>query len=131
MMTVDARAKAAQNRDAASPGRGVRRNPRACLECGGASGSKGDFCSRACKDTFGNRRKRRGAELYDLYMAHRWDRLTARQMGVLQAMNRLASDFRDEDRREREGRRSWRKPAEVLAERPYLKSVRMRVRAGR
>jgi len=112
---------------APSPAGGVR----PCLECGTASQSKGDFCSRACKDVFGNRRKKRGAELYDLYMAHRWDRETAKRLGVLQAMNRLASVFRDEDRNEREGRRSWRRPGEVLGERPYLKAVATRVRAGR
>jgi len=103
----------------------------ACLECGAECLSKGDFCCNACRFSFNNRRKARGIEFYDLYMAHRWERDTAKRLGVLQAMNRLASDFRAEDRADREGRRSWRRPAEVLAERPYLKSIRMRVRAGR
>lgn len=112
---------------AANLGRGVH----PCLECGAATGSKGDFCGRACKDGFNNRRKRRGAELYDLYMAHRWERGTAQALGVLQAINRLASVFREEDRVARGGRRSWRRPGEVLGERPYLKAIVSRVRAGR
>jgi predicted nucleic acid-binding Zn ribbon protein len=106
---------------------GVRR----CLECGGPCETKGEFCSRACRDDFGNRRKRRGEKLYDLFMALRWDRENATRLGVWRTLNRMSSDFRAEDRAERDGRRSWRRPSEVLADRPDLKSVVVRVRAGR
>jgi hypothetical protein len=50
---------------------------------------------------------------------------------VFQAINRMASNFRQEDRTERAGRQSWRRPAAVLEERPYLRSVTTRVRMGR
>lgn len=103
----------------------------ACLECGAGTTAKGDFCSVACRTGFNNRRKARGAEMYDLYMAHRFDRDNAQALGVFQAINRLASDFRQEDKARRAGRRSWRNPRDVLAERPYLKAIHTRIRAGR
>lgn len=103
----------------------------ACLECGAPRSRTADFCSKSCRSDFNNRRKARGAELYDLYMAHRFQRSVALDLGVFQAINRLASNFREEDRAERDGRRSWRKPEAVLGERPYLKSIVTRVRAGR
>ena len=95
----------------------------ACLECGAETRSKGEFCSALCRTAFNNRRKARGAELYDLYMALRFDRATATDLGVFQAINRLASVYRQQDRQERSGRRSWRGPRAVLEERPYLKAV--------
>ena len=94
----------------------------ACLECG-ADAPNGDFCASACRHTFNNRRRLRGAELYDLYMAHRFDRATAQDLGVFRAINRLASTFRKEDQARREGRRSWRTPRTVLEERPWLRAV--------
>ena len=103
----------------------------ACLECGRTNTRKGDFCSKDCRSVFNNRRKVRGAELYDLYMAHRFERSVATDLGVFQAINRLAANFREEDRSDRDGRRSWRRPGTVLEERPYLKAVTMRVRAGK
>lgn len=96
---------------------------RPCLECGTDHACKGEFCSTACRTVFNNRRKQRGAELYDLYMAHRFDRDRAQELGVFQAINRLASTYRDEDRESRNGRRSWRRPRDVLEERPFLKSI--------
>lgn len=100
---------------------------RECLECGAPGiSATAEFCSLPCRTEFNNRRKRRGLELYDFYMAHRFDRPAAQALGVLQVMNRLASVFREEDRSRRAGRRSWRHPRELLAERPYLKSVRGR-----
>lgn len=103
----------------------------ACLECGIATKKSGDFCSAACRSDFNNRRKRRGAELYDLYMAHRFDRANAVDLGIFQAINRLASNYRQEDHSERNSRRSWRSPAVVMEERPFLKSVSTRIRSGR
>lgn len=73
----------------------------------------------------------RGAELYDLYMAHRFDRQTAAELGVFQAINRLASKFRQEDHAERGSRRSWRSPRLVIEERPYLRAVAVKIRSGR
>jgi hypothetical protein len=103
----------------------------ACLECGEDCWTKGDFCSPDCRVDFNNRRKARGSEIYDLYMAFRYERKLSVALGVWQAIARLAAKFRDEDRRERGGRRSWRRPGDVLDERPYLTGVKMRVSAGR
>jgi len=106
-----------------------------CLECGGplpVAAQKGqEFCCTACRKAFNNRRAVRGAELHDLFMAHRFARDEATELGVLQAMNRMASNWREEDRRHRDSRRSWRRPAAVLAERPFLKAQAVKVRVGR
>ena len=107
---------------------------RDCLDCGTAfqaGHSTSLFCAPACRQAWNNRRLRRGAELYDLFMAFRFDRPLARALRVLSMLNRLASNFRDEDRRERGGRRSWTAP-DVVAERaPHLRStILQRGRAG-
>ncbi len=94
-----------------------------CLECGCPMTGKGEFCARKCRHDFNNRRRQRGAELYDLYMAHRFERSQAQQLGVFQAINRLASNYRQEDLQRRAGRKSWRSPRTVLEERPYLKAI--------
>lgn len=96
---------------------------RACLECGADHICKGEFCSTACRHDFNNRRKARGAELYDLYMAHRFERDRSKQLGVFQAINRLASIYRQEDLHRRSGRKSWRSPRAVLEDRPFLKAI--------
>jgi hypothetical protein len=113
-------------------GPSVKQRVHACLDCGGPRSAnsqssktrRGEFCSIACRDAFNNRRKARGAELYDLYMAHRFDRANAQALGVLQAMNRMASNWREEDKARRDGRRSWRQTRDVLDERPYLRGIR-------
>ncbi|RWQ35508.1 MAG: transcriptional regulator [Mesorhizobium sp.] len=105
----------------------------ACLECGEPfeRAPSREFCSVKCRKDWNNRRMKRGAELYDLYMAHRFDRANAKDLRVFQAINRMASNFREEDRTERAGRQSWRRPSAVLDERPYLRSVTTHVRIGR
>ena len=104
---------------------------RVCLECGSPHPGAGDFCADGCRTAFNNRRKARGAELYDLFMAHRFDRTRARQLRVLQAMNRLASNWRAEDHERRGSRRSWRLPQDVLETRPYLRAIVTIDRTGR
>jgi hypothetical protein len=105
----------------------------ACLECGAEfeRAANREFCGGKCRKAWGNRRMKRGAELYDLYMAHRFDCANAQALGVFQAVNRMASNFRQEDQAERAGRRSWRLPSAVLEERPYLRAVQSRMRMGR
>jgi len=103
----------------------------ACLECAKPKQERGDFCSTRCRQKFNNRRKLRGAELYDLYMALRFEREAAKDLGVFQLINRMASNFRQEDKDERAGRRSWRKTQSVIEERPYLRAVVTHVRIGR
>lgn len=130
----------AAGEDGAQGPRGGER-VRACLECGGprvvgrrAGGKErhdDEFCCKPCRDAFGNRRKARGAELYDLFMVHRWDRKLAVALRILQAMNRLASNWRAEDKARRAGRRSWRKPHDVLETRTYLRAIVNYDRTGR
>lgn len=74
---------------------------------------------------------KRGAELYDLFMAIRFDRATATALGLWQAVCRMASGWRQEDHERRAGRQSWRKPGDVMAERPYLKAIVTQITAGR
>lgn len=102
-----------------------------CPECGSAHTAKGAFCAEACRTVFNNRRKERGAELYDLFMAFRWERELAATLGIFQAICRLASNWRQEDRERRDGRKSWRHPRIVLEERPYLKAIFRRDYTGR
>ncbi|WP_341874477.1 hypothetical protein [Methylobacterium nodulans] len=107
------------------------RGERTCLECGqpyGAAARHPGFCSTACRQAWNNRRLQCGAEVYDLWMAFRFQRPLARALKLLSALNRLASLYREEDRRERAGRPSWRAPEVVLASRPYLRAVRLPTR---
>lgn len=81
---------------------------RQCQECGGAyePGKRhGRFCSTACRKAFNNRRMLRGAELYDLYMASRYQR--EQFAGNITVMAQVATVWREEDAKERAGRRSW------------------------
>lgn len=68
----------------------------------------------------------RRAELYDLFMALRWDRRAATGLHVFTALSRLAAGFRREDTQERSGRRSWASPARIIARRPYLRAERLK-----
>lgn len=65
----------------------------------------------------------RGAELYDLFMCLRFDRKRAQSIGLWTLICRMAWFFRDEDRRIRGGRRSWRNPSAVMADRPFLRAT--------
>ena len=105
---------------------------RTCLECGNKpAGRGGEFCSAGCRTAFNNRRKARGAELYDLFMVLRFDRSLAATLKVFQALCRMASNYRAEDQRERAGRRSWRRPQDVLDTRTYLRAIVNYDRTGR
>lgn len=69
---------------------------------------------------FANRRASRGAELYDLFMASRFELEKSKDLKLWRMMNRMASGFREQDRRERDGRRSWMRPEQVLEAKAYL-----------
>ena len=91
---------------------------RECLECGGdipatAQGTA-EFCCRTCQKTWGNRRMQRGAQLYDMVMILRFDRRAAKARGIWSLLCAVASAFRDADNARRAGRRSWRKPQQVI-----------------
>ncbi len=102
-----------------------------CAECGADASRAASFCGDACRHAFNNRRRVRGAEIYDLFMALRFERRLGTALGLFQAICRLASDFRAEDRASRDGRKSWRHPRTVLSERPHLKAVSTQDRTGR
>lgn len=119
-MRLDAPASSAQDGKTASPA-----PDHDCLECGRAYAAlraHSGFCSPACRRAFNNRRAMRGAELYDLFMAHRFDRARAQRLKLMGVLNRMASNFRGQDHEQRAGRRSWRDPDAVLADRPYLRA---------
>lgn len=88
-----------------------------CLNCGESfeQGRKAaEFCSRKCVRAWNNRRYIRGAELYDLMMIQRFDRGEATKHKVWTALTRLTRQYRDEDIRERGGRRSWRRLRSII-----------------
>jgi hypothetical protein len=96
---------------------------RVCTECGDpfdALQPHGLFCSNTCRGRFNNRRLQRGAEIYDLIMALRYERGLAKGMHLWTAICRLASAFRAEDQHERAGRKSWRAPKDVISAKPFL-----------
>lgn len=101
---------------------------RCCLECGAAFTARrraSVYCTPKCRTDFLNRRNMRGAILYDLYMANRFEREDAQVAGVQSVMSRLAADWREEDNRKREGRRSWSDWRGWLRDRPYLSAERL------
>lgn len=97
-----------------------------CLECGDdfeALKPFGAFCCPAHRRDWNNRRQTRGAELYDLFMALRFQRGLAQALALWKLVCRLAAAYRDEDWRDRAGRLSWRSPRDVVAERPWLNAT--------
>lgn len=84
---------------------------RECQECGMVfkpAVSHARFCSAKCRRQLNNRRATRGAELYDYYMSSRFQRKT--HGGAIAVMNQMASNWRDTDKRDRDGRQSWMAP---------------------
>ncbi len=81
-----------------------------CLDCGAAfvaQRSTASFCSIACRSAFNNRRKARGAELYDLFMMLRYERGIAKYRHLWTIACNLARAYRDSDNALRSGRSSW------------------------
>lgn len=94
-----------------------------CLNCGEpfTPGPKAaEFCGRSCIRAWNNRRLVRGAELYDLIMVARFEREAATKNKVWRAINRLAAKFRDEDKAQRAGRRSWRRLRSIIETKIFL-----------
>jgi hypothetical protein len=101
---------------------------RRCNECGEAyTPRRVDefYCSTPCRKSFENRRMVRGKELYDLFMVMRYDRGAAKLLGVWNLMCRLALHWREEDDRDRAGRKSWLSPNRALANKTYLTATRV------
>jgi hypothetical protein len=82
-----------------------------CLECNAriTKNTKRDrkFCGSKCRNDFNMRRRVRGAELYDLFMACRFERDKAKEDRLWGVMCSLASAYRDSDTLLRQGRKSW------------------------
>ena len=55
------------------------------------------FCGIPCKAKWNNRRKNRGADLYDLFMNTRFNRKESVDRNLQSIMCRMASNWRDED----------------------------------
>ena len=94
-----------------------------CPECDKPLGNVRDvavFCSLSCKNKFTNRRMLRGAELYDLFMAVRYQRGLAKALGLWSIICGLANAYRKQDEAIRPGFRSWLDPAKLLASKPSL-----------
>lgn len=90
-----------------------------CLECGALHAPQttwGEFCCLKCRQAFNNRRQARAVIIYDLYMALCFERRLARMLGLWSKIYTCAASFRREDHEERQGRRSWRKSADVLSQ---------------
>lgn len=105
-----------------------------CLECGCEfrPGREGEaFCAPVCRKGWNNRRQVRGAQLYDMMMALRYERDEAKALKVWTAMTRMAQGFKEEDDKARGGRRSWRRIRDVLADNVWLQTISTFIRAGR
>lgn len=97
-----------------------------CLECGAEftpGAAHGDLCSTAHRKDWNNRRATRGATVFDLLMALRFERTLAKKLKVWTLLCRLAFEYRQEDIRLRAGRKSWRPPEKVIEERPFLFAI--------
>ena len=107
-----------------------------CRECGHSfmpRRADAAFCAPACKRAFNNRRATRGAELYDLFLASRFDRQDPAVDGVWSVLCRMAHVWRAQDEAERAGRKSWCPAREVRARsaRYVATVVATNYRAGR
>ncbi|QND53450.1 hypothetical protein HB779_17315 [Phyllobacterium sp. 628] len=90
----------------------------ACQECGNHISDHRDgklFCSTVCRQSFNNRRMKRGAELYDLFRALRRERSDAKQLNIWTEMCRLEKQWNDQDVLERPDRKSYMSPKKALA----------------
>lgn len=100
--------------------------PRQCLECQAciqAHDKRADFCGTACRKTWNNRRMIRGAELYDLFMALRFERGAAKALGIWSLLCRMASWWGQEDRAA--GRRTYGDPKRAIERAVRYTGVRM------
>lgn len=89
---------------------------RTCNECGETFQTprcETEFCNKGCRMAWHNRRRDRGAELYDILMTCRFDREFAAEEGLVLSsiMSNLAQHYRNSDKAKRDGRKSWDKHA--------------------
>lgn len=85
---------------------------RTCRECSNplkpTAKPNAEFCNTSCRIAWRNRRCHRGAELYDLFMAWRYDRERAKVFHLWSLMCRMASVWHEEDKAA--GRKSYFSP---------------------
>ncbi len=74
-----------------------------------------EFCTKACRQTFNNRRMQRGAEMYDLFRALRRERSDAKELNIWTELCRLELKWQTEDDAARPGRRSYMPPQKALS----------------
>lgn len=94
---------------------------RKCCNCGtliNKTDWRARFCGARCKREFNNRQATRGATAYPFIMAMRYDRDEAKKLKAWGTLCQLAAQWREEDVREREGRRSWHRLPVVLDQLP-------------
>jgi hypothetical protein len=97
-----------------------------CRECGAAYEAQRttrEFCGTACRKAFHNRAALRGVDLFHLFMSMRFDRANAEAEGVWSLMCRLAASYKEQDHRERDGRKSFDDVAKVRERNPHLNST--------
>ena len=88
-----------------------------CLNCGiefdkkPGKGRHAVFHATSCRKAWNNRRAVRGAELYDIWMLHRYDREAGKEANTLTIMANLARAYHDADEALREGRASYDREA--------------------
>lgn len=89
---------------------------RTCRECGlpvFSNDARAAFCRATCRGAWNNRRAVRGAELYDLVMAARFEAEATRGLDLVSLMRRATAAWHREDIAERAGRRSYADPEEL------------------
>lgn len=79
-----------------------------------------EFCSIPCRLNWRNRRMSRGAELYDLFMAMRYDREKSKILGVWNLMCRMAQVWNEEDKAA--GRQTYFRPEIVVEKNLHLRA---------
>lgn len=103
--------------------RATKYQSRTCNECGETyTPRRCDefFCSTKCRKDFDNRAMVRGRDLYHLFMTLRYERGTAKLLGVWAIVCRMAMEWRMEDERERSGRKSWMAPKRAINKLPVI-----------
>ena len=80
------------------------------------------FCKRSCGSDFHNRRKERGAIIYDLFMIMRHERKAANTIRAWFTMTRLAMYWWQEDQ-SRSGQPSWQKAKTVADQTTWAKAT--------
>lgn len=89
---------------------------RTCTECGETFETtrvEAEFCCKEHRMAWHNRRRDRGAIVYDILMTGRFDRDFAAKEGLVWTteLSNLAQHFRNADKTHRAGRKSWEKHA--------------------